>query len=307
MMAIFLRASARVALLCALFFPLAAFAATTAASPLLAIGLSPVLAQLELVLHVVGAWLIGHPTSDTALLLFFAMGLLNKMQGSPWGTSHPGFLGWVKRAVDLLGIFPHENAYGVLGGLLGKVLPPGVVTSLLQALFGWFNIPFLPSFEKEPDSREALQPRGYVSLRTAAAILLGASLILGVAGCAGIHKLFGPSIGQDEINCGEAAVKDFAKKMAPDAQLCLTSMGDWAGCLAKVEADAAVAGGEVALSGVVCGVAVLVRDFEEARSSAAVACASSNQGCAPPPDMRPLAAMRGRSYLAAHKKPVFPQ
>lgn len=167
---------------------------------------------------------------------------------------------------------------------------------------GTFKLPLTGS---QP---EASSPqRGYLSLRSAAVLLVACSLILGVAGCAAMHKLFGPSIGQDEIDCGETAVKDFAKKMAPDASACLTSLGDWSGCLAKVEADAALAGGEVAVSGIVCSVAVLVRDFELARSAPAAACASADRSCAPSPNIAPLAAMRGRSYLAAHKHTVFPQ
>lgn len=152
------------------------------AALLSALSIGAVLAWLAEVLSRAGAYFLAYPTVDVALAIPFFIGLANKLQGSPYAAKAAPAIKLLRGAVDVLGLFPHEDAYGFLYGalwhLLGKRLPAGlaqvIAEKVLRIVFGWWNIPIAPSMAKgqpEPAGAPPQMARGSVLLEGLLGIL----------------------------------------------------------------------------------------------------------------------------------------
>ncbi len=140
-------------------------------------------------------------------------------------------------------------------------------------------------------------PRGFVSVRALVQLLIGALLLSGMASCAFIHKEFGASIGQDELDCAEASLHEVADKFVPQlAVLFATAASEGlAAALAQLEADAVSDLGPAARDGLTCAAKAIVADYEAAHQAVAPAPMTLAVASAPNPAF--VCYARAQQYL----------
>lgn len=248
------------------------------AFPLLAVAASALLQHLAVYASTAAGWLAAHPQIDLGLAFWIALSLANKLQSNPATAQSPAAKVF-RRLADVLSLLPHSDARGFIGGLLMKYMNPGTAQNLLQLLFGWFNLPILPS---APVERPAAAASNVVTKNGSSAVLGSGGgalafavfiLALGTPSCAFFAREFGPTFAADEFDCVKNVPKQLediavAKLKEIFASLSLSTAGAHAAA-DSLESSAAAALGPVGNQIYMCASGVIADDYEKAHPVAA--------------------------------------
>jgi hypothetical protein len=158
---------------------------------------------LLLWMHDAAVYLGAHPNLDLGILLFLLGGLANKLQSRPWGK--PGIVATLRKVIDFLSPFPHEDAVGIFGHMLDGWNPPNLylqlVKKILWMLLSWWNLPIVPSYTLRGPSSAGPSSTGTGPSGPIATLILLA--LLPQVGCT-LFQSRGSKIAQAELHCLES-------------------------------------------------------------------------------------------------------